>query len=70
MLNLSEVSEEILQVLKYSFAQDDLFPLRSVGVRSLNAAEPGFHLCFQSNLILVLPAITLTAIKYLIILFV
>lgn len=37
---------------------------------NLSAAEPGFHLCFQSDLILVLPAVTLTAIKYLIILFV
>lgn len=52
MLNLTEVCKEILQVLEYSFAQDDLFPLKSVGVRSLNAAEPGFHPSFQSNLIL------------------
>lgn len=70
MLNLSEPGKEILQALKYSSAQDDLFPLRSVQVRSLNAAEPGFRLSFQSNLILVLPTVTLTTIKYLIISFV
>lgn len=58
MLNLGEVGKSILQILKYSSAQGDLFSLRPVGVRSLNAAEPGFHLCFQSNLILVLPTVT------------
>lgn len=49
MLNLGEMGKSILQMLKYSSAQGDLFSLGSVGVRSLNAAEPGFHLCFQSN---------------------
>lgn len=58
MLNLGEMGKSILQILKYSSAQGDLFSLRSVGVRSLNAAEPGFHLFLQSKLILVLPTVT------------
>lgn len=58
MLNLGEGDKDILQMCEYSSAQDDPFPLRSVRVRSLNAAEPGFHLCFQSNLILVLTTVT------------
>lgn len=38
----------------YLSAQDDLFSFRLVGVGSLNAAQPGFHLCSLSNLIIVL----------------
>lgn len=41
------VGKEILQVAEHSPAQDGLFPLRSLGGRSLNA---GFHLCFQAYL--------------------
>lgn len=39
-------------------AQDDLFTFRLVGVGSLNAAQPGFHLCSLSNLIIVLASAT------------